>query len=543
MKKVLIFIIGAVVVLIALGAVAMQSFQKAKAANAKSKDEATVTRDDLSVKVIESGSIDAVKAVEVKSRVSGRVAKLFVDEGDRVQAGQLIAIIDPQETELRVEQDRAQLRGAQSAVERQKIEIEQRRITAAAAYRQSLARVSQLEAEVKAQPILTNSAIEQARANLANAEHEKVRLTQSAHPNTRVSAETAVREAQANYDNAKREVDRQRDLLAKGYAAQRSVESAQLQLDLARARLDSAQESQRRLDAQINSELQKAEQSILQAKAELNRAKAGAVTDQTKGKDLESARAEALKAKAALRDVEVMKQSLHQSEASVQQISSVLSDSERQLRETEIRAPLSGIVTRKLIQEGELVANLSSFSSGTPIVRIEDQATMRVMLNVNEIDVAKLRLGLPAEIEVDAVPKEKFEGTVRKIAPASTAATAADAVVRYQVEIYVDSPDNRLKSGMSAKCTLVTTAKEKVLSLPLEYVGRDGEKRFVEFPLPKDSKPGTKPERKDIKVGIQTGSKIEILDGVKEGDKVIKPTFNGPARQGAMSFGNGDEDE
>ena len=168
---------------------------------------------------------------------------------------------------------------------------------------------------------------------------------------------------------------------------------------------------------------------------------------------------------------------------------------------------------------------------------------MRVMLNVNEIDVAKLRLGLPAEIEVDAVPKEKFKGIVQKIAPASSQATASDAVVRYQVEIYVDSPDTRLKSGMSAKCTLITTSREKVLSLPLEYVGRDGEKRFVEFPIPKDAKPGTKPERKDVKIGIQTGSKVEIIEGVKEGDKVIKPTFNGPARQGAMSFGNGDEDE
>ncbi len=237
----------------------------------------------------------------------------------------------------------------------------------------------------------------------------------------------------------------------------------------------------------------------------------------------------------------MLKKSRNQSVASADQIGSVLGDSLRQLGETEIRAPIAGVVTRKLVQEGELVASLSSFSSGTPIIRLEDRTAMMVKLNVNEIDVAKLTLGMPARVSVDAFADQEVAGTVRKIAPATLATTAAAgqaAVVKFEVEVWLDPNNLNLKSGMSAKCTMITDKRAKTLQVPAEYVSKDADGSFV---LLKPAKPTDEPKKVRVKTGLTSGARVELVEGVKLGDKLVKPEFTGPARKGAMQFGGDDE--
>lgn len=542
MKKTAI-IIGVLLVAICGGGYLVQKGMAARQAMAK-KDTglATVTRETLASQVVETGTIDAVKTVEVKSRASGRLKKLYVQEGDFVKAGQLIAEIDPQETELKVRQDRAQLRGASSNVARTTIEIGQRRATAQANLKQAEIRVAQLQQELKIQPTLTNASIRVAQAAVDSARKELERLDRTAHPNARIASQTSLKEAQANYENAKAEADRQAELLRQGYVSQKVVENSRLSLELARVRLQQAQENNDRLETQLRIEKQRADDDLRRSVAELDRAKANGIQDTLKRKEYENALADLSKARVALKDVDTLIQSRIASQSSVDQLQSVLDDSLRQLSETQIRSPLDGVVTKRLVQEGELVASLSAFSSGTPILRIEDRTALRVMLTINEIDTAKLKVGMPATVSVDAFTGDTFKGQVKKIAPASTAvgATAAgtmvstDAVVKYEVEIWLDKADPRLRSGMSAKCTLDVAKSEKTLTLPVEYVGKDDKGRFVEFPA-KD--PKSKPEQRRVKTGLETGAKIEILEGVKEGDKVARPKFTGPTRQGFMQAG------
>lgn len=542
MKKAALIIAGLLVLVCGGGYVGSRMMAARAAAMKKDEGLVAVTRETLASQVVETGTIDAVKTVEVKSRASGRLKKLYVQEGDIVKAGQLIAEIDPQETELKVRQDRAQLRGASSNVARTSIEIEQRRITARANLKQAEIRVAQLQQELKIQPTLTSASVRVAEAAVDSARKELERLEKTAHPNQRIASETAVREAQANYDNAKSEAERQAELLRQGYVSQKIVENTKLSLELARVRLQQANENAGRLETQLRIERQRAEDDLQRATAELDRARANGIQDTLKRKEYENALADLSKARAALRDVDVLAQSRVASQSSVDQLQSVLDDTLRQLSETQIRSPLDGVVTKRLVQEGELVASLSAFSSGTPILRIEDRTALRVMLSINEIDTAKLDVGLPATITVDAFPTDTFKGKVRKIAPASVAvgssATGAtistDAVVKYEVEIWLDQADARLRSGMSAKCTLEVAKREKVLVLPVEYVGKDDKGRFVEFPA-KD--PKGKPEQRRVKTGLETGAKIEILEGVKEGDKVARPKFTGPSRQGFMQAG------
>lgn len=516
---------------------------KPPAAGGDSKTTATVEKGDLKIEVVDTGTIDAVKNVEVKSRVSGRLKKLFVDEGDMVTAGQLVAVIDPQETQLQVSQNRAQVRGAESRIAQTNIEIEQRRATNIASVKQAEFRIAQLEREVRAQPILTQASVKSARASLDSAQQDLQQLEKTTHPNQRVATDVALKEAEANYANAKADYDRQVELLGQGYVSKRIVENSGLSLELARVRLQQAKQNQDTLAQSQRIETSNAQQALLRAQAAYDQARANTFQDEVKRKEYQSALADLAKAKVALRDVDSMRQTNIQNHASVDQLRSVLDDSLRQLGETEIRAPMSGIVSQKLMQEGELVSGLSSFNSGSAIVRIEDRGAMRVNLSVNEIDTARLTKDMHAEVTVDAIPNTIFGGTVKKIAPTSVAAGQAtnasqintDSVVKYQVEIWLDRADARLRSGMSARCKLISAERKGVLTLPADYATKSPEGNYtVELP---STDPKAKPVTKSIKVGLVTNTKIEILDGLKLGDKVKKAKFSGPERTGMMSGG------
>lgn len=538
MRKVLPYLIVALIVLCGFGAYIVRAFKPPAAEEDK---YATVERGDVVNEVVETGTLDAVKTVEVKSRVSGRLASLLVDAGDRVTQGQLIGVIDPLETRLLVEQNRAQVSGAQSGVQKAALEIVQRRATARAAYEQAKQRLAQLEQENRVQPTLTRSSIEQSETAYNSAVQDRDRLKNSVQPNQRVAAQSSQREALANFNQAKRELNRQQELLSKGYTAQKIAEAAEQNVEVAKARLDSANDSLARLESQQALELAKANELVHQTEAQLQTARANQIQVPNKRQEYLSAIQDVEKARAALQDVAIMEKGRDQSSATVKQLSSVLSDSERQMRETQIRAPITGIVSKKLMQEGELVASLNSFSSGSPIVQIEDRTQMRVKMDVNEIDVAKMYVGMPTKVTVDALPLLKMNGVVKKIAPSSNAAATtntatSDAVVKYQVEVYITDAPKDLRSGMSAKCSMEVVHKDKVLRLPIEFVGKDGDQRFVELP-PAEGSRNSKPERKNIVTGAETGTYVEIVSGIKEGVKVQRPEYKGPKRKGMMQMG------
>lgn len=546
MKRSVIWAGLALVVVCGIGGLATSQFAGARQAAKPKEVPHVIATGDLLVSVVENGTIDAVKSVEVKSRVTGRVAQLLVDEGDIVQAGQLIAVIDPQETELRVQQDRAQLDGAQSAVNRANLEIDQRRVTAEASVRQAEARIRQLELEVKTQPTISQAAVREAETALETARQERRRLVETAHPNEIVSADAAVREAEINLETARRETERQKNLLENGWASAKAVEQASQQEGLARVRLDTARDGRSRLTQSHAVALRKADEAILQAQASLSRARANQLQDPLKQRELDSARAELAKARAALKDPAILAAGRAQSAATVRQLSSVLNDSERQLRETEIRAPIAGVVTKRGIQVGELATGLSTFGAGTTIVKIEDRAKMRVKLNMNEIDTARIRVGMPASIAVDALPRTRLTGTVTRIAPASVEATAgqassADAVVRYQVEINLNTVPPDLRSGMSAKCTMNVVDLKGVTLVPIEYIRKAGDQAFVVTTTGQlDSQGKLVTEEREVKLGSESGSAAEIKSGVKVGDKLLRPEFTGPARKSMIEIGAGD---
>ena len=245
-------------------------------------DQITVEKGDVVVSVIETGSLEAAREVEVKSRVGGRVARLLVEEGDLVEAGQLIAVIDPQETELQVKQNRAQLRGAEANVRRLDVDIAQRRITAANAVTKAESRVRTLEVELRAQPQLTSAAVRTSEASLTAARKQHDLLVNVTLPNARTQAENAVADAQNNQRQAKVERDRQKELFDLGYVSRQNLEQAELSLQLADTRLRQASESLRRLNEEQRLQREASAQNIRQAEEDLNRSRINTSRNSTK---------------------------------------------------------------------------------------------------------------------------------------------------------------------------------------------------------------------------------------------------------------------
>jgi HlyD family secretion protein len=551
-QKAVPILIVAGIILLALayfGFSTFSRFQKEAKEKSKTQQENTyvVSKGDVSVEVVETGPLEPLRVVEVKSRVQGRVKELLVDEGDMVQEGQLVAVIDPQETELQVQQNEAQLRGAQASVDRIDVDLSQRRVTAAANLARAQSRLRQVEMELKQQPILSSATIRSAESALASAEQGLDLLIRVTQPNTRSQVESAVTEAESNLNNSKLEYDRRKSLLDNGYISRREFEQAELNLQLAATRVANAKERLSHLDRELQLEKNQAQERVKQARQELARAKANQVQDSVKVEERRQAIQSLRDAEAGLKDVQGLLANRRQQLASVDQLSSVLSDARRQLGETEIRSPVTGIVSKRLVQLGELVSSLSSFSSGTPIFRVEDRSAMKVKLNVNEIDVAKLRLDTKASIRIDAFPDETYTGSITKISPSSNdsapGAAGGDPVVKYAVEVTLNGSPRNLKSGMSALCTMTVASAAGALRVRTDFLGQNPDKSyFVEIvqdekKLDKEGRPTVK--KTPVKVGPSSGAFTAVLSGVKEGDKLYKPKFTGPPRK--TFFQDGDE--
>lgn len=546
---ILLAVIGLVIVF------SLFSFKAKLAAqnSAKKTPDAKVMKGDLAVTVMDTGTIAPVHQVEVKSRVQGIVSAIYVSEGDHVKAGQVVALIDPQETKLQVEQNQAQLRGALSSVAKSKIQLEQTRLTDQQNLASAEAQLQQAKINMKIQPSLSQSAVDQARATLKSAQDDQTSYLENGIPTLRASTASALDEAKANLANTTAQLKRDQGLLAKGYVSKKSVEDDELANQLSKARLLTAKENSDRLEAQIKAQTAKLAQAINSAQASLKSAQANQAQVSIQQENYKAAAANKAKAVAAMKDIPMMEQGVIAAQQTADQLSAGLQDSQRLLGYTEVKAPISGVVTKKEIQVGELVSSLSSFSSGTPILLIEDQSTMLVKMTVNEIDVAKMQMGMEADVTVDSFPGEAFKGKVTRIDPssidstnaaaASTAATTqanTNAVVNFNVEVTLTGDPKNLRSGMSARCSLTSAKVSNVLYVPVEDLGKDAKGSFI-MVQSASTQPGKPPTstRTAVTTGLNNGTFVEIKSGATEGETITRPDFKGPAMQGMMEMGGG----
>ncbi|MBI5868536.1 MAG: efflux RND transporter periplasmic adaptor subunit [candidate division Zixibacteria bacterium] len=184
--------------------------------------------------------------------------------------------------------------------------------------------------------------------------------------------------------------------------------------------------------------------------------------------------------------------------------------------ESVLRSPISGTVLARHVNEGDPVVPLTTYQQGTEVLTLASMEQLLFKGTVDEIDVGKLREGMPAEIKIGALPSAQVKGTLYKISPK---ARKEDNTILFDVEIHLIPSDSivALRAGYSANADIVINKKDSVLVLPERLVTFKGDSAFVEIPGEKGE-----PTKLPIKTGLSDGLKVEILAGIDEGKEVIE---------------------
>jgi len=189
--------------------------------------------------------------------------------------------------------------------------------------------------------------------------------------------------------------------------------------------------------------------------------------------------------------------------ASIQASEASMKLADRQLRDTEIRAPFDGYVEKRLVNLGELV------KTQMPVMAIVRVDPLKVIAEIPEKMAPWIKDGQPVQLQVDAYPDRPFTGKVSRISPAVNTATRA-----FPFEALVPNQDAVLKPGTFARVHIESDKTDTVLTLPysaMQY--RYGVNRVFVVD-------GDKLSVRELKVGDRLGERIEILGGVKSGERV-----------------------
>jgi HlyD family secretion protein len=199
--------------------------------------------------------------------------------------------------------------------------------------------------------------------------------------------------------------------------------------------------------------------------------------------------------------------------AQVAQFGAQLRSSATNLEYTRIYSPIDGMVISRDIDPGQVVA--ASFQAPTLFVIAEDLTKMRVLADIDEADVGKLKEQMAADIRVDAFPNDTFKGVVSQL---RYNANNVSGVVTYAAIVDVENPDMKLRPGMTATVTIVTAEARAAVRIPNAAL------RFKPTPPKKDGDGGDKSKapRAASKSSGHTG-RVFVLTNATPGAEAIEP--------------------
>jgi membrane fusion protein, macrolide-specific efflux system len=192
-------------------------------------------------------------------------------------------------------------------------------------------------------------------------------------------------------------------------------------------------------------------------------------------------------------------------------------------RPTPVLAPIDGVIILRNIEPGQ------TFTATDAVLVMSDR--LIVMAQVDETDIAQIKLKQRAGIVLDAYPDRPFDGRVDQIA---YDATTVNNVTTYNVEVLPDKVPSFMRSGMTANVSFVTASRKDVPLVPSEAIAvRNGEPYVLVAP----EKGGAAPQRRVIKTGLTDGKHTEVLDGIAPGERVlVKRLQTGLAQTGTNPF-------
>ena len=501
---------------------------------------------DVALIVSESGTLEPVIKVDVKSRVAGRLSRFYVKPGDVVAAGQLIATVDPKEVAREVAGIAAQVRSARAGLEQTKENESLIARQVALAVDRAKIGVQTAESQVADAEVSKSDAAVNLRDAILGVETAEKRYAQTAaptRPQELAQAVASLKRAEDQLDDQKRQVDRRKTLLAKGFISQQDVDTAETQVRLQESDIQSARQRVALLkEGPRKEDIDTAKLAVDGAKIRVEQAnirlkQADIKVSQAKI-NLRTSKVELQNQENNLGTVALRKRDIERSRADVAQIENRFAQQSVQLTETRIVAPMAGEVTGKYLEEGELVASATAgFAQGAAIVTIANLKQMQVRTNVNEVDVVKVKVGQPVEIRVDGVRNVTFHGVVASKAPASltssqagatntSASASSNQVVRFEVKVRVTDGDARLRPGMTASVDILLDRKTKVTKIPTEAIRPDDS---VMIMTGTKEKPVLTPRK--VTLGLRSDSATEVINGLKPGEKVEVPKIDAKDRR------------
>ncbi|HEY3266789.1 MAG TPA: efflux RND transporter periplasmic adaptor subunit [Armatimonadota bacterium] len=521
------WIVGIIVIALVAGGVRMAS--RPKPDDTKT---AKVVRQDIRQAVSATGSVTLQTTAEVKigAEVSGKVKRLYVDVGDNVHAGQLVAELENAENDAALQQARANVDAAMARVQQAQTQLTQQRPQTAAAIASAAAGVRAAQARYRQARLTSGIQPESTRADIARAQAaldiQRSNLAQvKATANLQVeTAQTALDASQAQADQAASNARRARELVAKGYISKSDAETSDTTSRVSAADLAAKKKALELARANAQHDLLAATQSVSQAQASLDSARTGAAQvgvtaaqTEASGQELQTARQSLASARAGAGDVNVRTSQVAEAQASYRQ---ALAEYERQSKnygKMKIYAPLDGIVTSVDTKEGETVT--AGFQTQT-LLTVANLNRIQVDVPVDETDIGKLAVGQKAVVNVDAFPNHPLTGRVVKVA---AGATVANNVVTYNCTVAIDKASLPLKPKMTATINVETGIVKNALVVPLDAVKTAKDHDVVYSPpgKPVKGKPAPKFTEHDVHTGASDDKVIQVVSGLKEGDTVV----------------------
>ncbi|WP_169833032.1 efflux RND transporter periplasmic adaptor subunit [Geosporobacter ferrireducens] len=192
-------------------------------------------------------------------------------------------------------------------------------------------------------------------------------------------------------------------------------------------------------------------------------------------------------------------------QASIAQAQVSLESAQTQLAYTKVKAEIGGVISANNVTVGATV------STQSPAMTIVNTDKLKFSFNIADDYINKVSIGSKVYITISAASETPYEGTVTYISPAADSTT-----MLYPVEIYIDNRDNNIKSGMFASLKLVVDKRENTVSVPLNAVIERGNEKFVYIVDESNIA-----HKKIVETGIKNDVNIEIVTGVKNGERVV----------------------
>ncbi len=417
----------------------------------------TVASGTVVERVAVTGSIKSPNESGLIAQVPGRVVRVLVQEGDRVRQGQPLLQLDPTEYQATVRQAQAGVYAAQT-------------------------RLAQAKTAAAMQTTASSAAVQQAQAGVQAARDRLEIVRKGARTQERAMAQNRVNQASANLRNAETNLRRAKSLLAEGAVSQQNVDTAQTAYEVAKADYDSAKEQASLVQEGARSEeVSSAEAGLRQAEEALRAAQAAVGQDEVRRQDVLAA------------------------QAGLQQAQAALVQAKEALAHTTLVSPLTGAVIMRNVDVGEYIG-----PGGDPRLRVAELSTLEFEALVSETDVARVRLGQPVAVRVDALPGRHFEGRVSRLVPA-----AQNGSRSFRVKVELPNGDGALQPGMFARGEIRVLTRYGVTLVPKDaLLSEAGSNRLA---LVRDGKATFR----TVRVGYSDAEQVEVISGAAPGDRVI----------------------